>query len=256
MNHLGDFIIGAEVCDTFTTVNTSGVPTQFIGSVAPGAQLAVFKGASSIVSAAGSSVTLTCDLTTTTGNKLNGFNHWRIVTAGCGFFTCGNYSVIIACGTVGGSAVWGTKIGSFSLAARPLTCEVLGVIRCDIWTAATRTLTSSSGITASIDCATMGAIGCSVWRVSDRTLTSSSGITASVGCDTIGVIAHDVLNSPLSRTVGTGRDVGNALRPLRNKWSVCGLTYTTTKEDDTTTAWTSVLDTTPGTTPVTGSDPA
>ena len=48
----------------------------------------------------------------------------------------------------------------------------------------------------------------------------------------------------------------NALRFLRNKWSVSGTTLTVTKEDDTTSAWTATLTADASADPVTGSDPA
>lgn len=48
----------------------------------------------------------------------------------------------------------------------------------------------------------------------------------------------------------------NALRFLRNKWSVSGTTLTVTEEDDTTSAWTATITATPGADPVTAVDPA
>ncbi len=48
----------------------------------------------------------------------------------------------------------------------------------------------------------------------------------------------------------------NALRFLRNKWSITAGTLTVTKEDDTTSAWTSALTVTAGADPITGFDPA
>ncbi|MBP6514028.1 MAG: hypothetical protein KA224_02540, partial [Steroidobacteraceae bacterium] len=48
----------------------------------------------------------------------------------------------------------------------------------------------------------------------------------------------------------------NALRFLRNKWSISGATLTVRKEDDTTAAWTATVSTTAGADPVTGNDPA
>lgn len=56
-------------------------------------------------------------------------------------------------------------------------------------------------------------------------------------------------------TGAASRSVLNALRWLRNKWSVSGTTLTVTEEDDTTTAWTTTLSTDAGADPVTGSDP-
>lgn len=48
----------------------------------------------------------------------------------------------------------------------------------------------------------------------------------------------------------------NALRFLRNLWSISGTTLTVKKEDDITTAWTSVVTPAPGADPISGSDPA
>ena len=51
------------------------------------------------------------------------------------------------------------------------------------------------------------------------------------------------------------RSVLNALRFLRNKWSISGTTLTVTEEDDSTSAWTSTLTENASANPVTGSDP-
>lgn len=75
---------------------------------------------------------------------------------------------------------------------------------------------------------------------------------------------NSVADALLNRDMSTGTDDGSAtvrtvrqaLRFLRNKWSISGSTLTVTKEDDTTASWTSVVATTPGADPVTGSDPA
>jgi hypothetical protein len=48
----------------------------------------------------------------------------------------------------------------------------------------------------------------------------------------------------------------NAFRFLRNKWSISGSTLTITKEDDTTTAFTSALTTNAAADPITASDPS
>jgi hypothetical protein len=68
----------------------------------------------------------------------------------------------------------------------------------------------------------------------------------------------------LNRDMSTGTDSGSttvrtvrqALRFLRNKWSISSTTLTVTKEDDSTASWTTTLTATPGADPVTGSDPA
>jgi hypothetical protein len=68
----------------------------------------------------------------------------------------------------------------------------------------------------------------------------------------------------LNRDMATGTDTGSetvrtvrqALRFLRNKWSITGTTLTVTKEDDTATSWTAEVSTSASADPITGSDPA
>ena len=68
--------------------------------------------------------------------------------------------------------------------------------------------------------------------------------------------ADALLNRDMSAVSDTtDRSPLNALRFLRNKYSVTGTTLTVTKENDTTAAWTSVLTTDATADPVTGSDP-
>lgn len=69
-----------------------------------------------------------------------------------------------------------------------------------------------------------------------------------------------VADSLLDRNMATGTDSGgrtprNALRFLRNKFSISGTTLTVCAEDDTTTAWTSTVTAAPGADPISGSDP-
>jgi hypothetical protein len=69
--------------------------------------------------------------------------------------------------------------------------------------------------------------------------------------------ADALLNRDMSAVSDTNaRSPINAFRFLRNKYSITGTTLTVTKEDDTTSAWTSELTTSASADPVTGSDPA
>jgi hypothetical protein len=69
-------------------------------------------------------------------------------------------------------------------------------------------------------------------------------------------IADGVLTRDWTSVSGeAARSVLNALRILRNKWSVSGTTLTVTEEDDSTPAWTAALTGTAGADPVTASDP-
>jgi hypothetical protein len=70
-------------------------------------------------------------------------------------------------------------------------------------------------------------------------------------------VADALLNRDMSLVTDTNaRTPLNAFRFLRNKYSVTGSTLTVTKEDDSTSAWTSTLTSSASADPVTGSDPA
>jgi hypothetical protein len=75
---------------------------------------------------------------------------------------------------------------------------------------------------------------------------------------------NSVADALLNRDMSTGTDTGSetvrtvrqALRFLRNKWSITGTTLTVTKEDDTAASWTASVTTNASADPITGSDPA
>jgi hypothetical protein len=69
--------------------------------------------------------------------------------------------------------------------------------------------------------------------------------------------ADALLKRDMSAVSGeSARSPLNALRLLRNKWSVAAGTLTVTKEDDTASAWTSTVSSDAAANPITGSDPA
>ena len=69
--------------------------------------------------------------------------------------------------------------------------------------------------------------------------------------------ADELLKRDWSSVSGeAARSVLNALRFLRNKWSISSGTLTVTKENDSTEAWTAALTSTEGADPVTAVDPA
>lgn len=81
------------------------------------------------------------------------------------------------------------------------------------------------------------------------------------GSDLLTVDATDIADTLLNRDMSAVSDTNarsplNALRLLRNKWSVAAGTLTVTKENDTTSAWTSAVTGTAGADPITSSDPA
>jgi hypothetical protein len=69
--------------------------------------------------------------------------------------------------------------------------------------------------------------------------------------------ADALLNRDMSEVSDTNaRSPLNALRFLRNKWSVAATTLTVTKENDTTAAWTASVTTDASADPIIGNDPA
>ena len=69
--------------------------------------------------------------------------------------------------------------------------------------------------------------------------------------------ADALLNRDMSAVSDTNsRSPLNALRFLRNLWSLVGTTLTVKKEDDSTTAWTATVTTNAAADPITGSDPS
>lgn len=93
-----------------------------------------------------------------------------------------------------------------------------------------------------------------VWATATRALTDKAGFSLTAGEHTS--IADALLKRDLSAVTGEAvRSVINAMRFLRNKWSISGTTLTVTKEDDATAAWTATLTATAGANPITAKDP-
>jgi hypothetical protein len=140
------------------------------------------------------------------------------------------------------------------------------------------TFVNTSALTATVQVYTISYdphdIGAAIWSAATRTLTSisdSSGVTTLLSRVTGAVLlaanytapptANENADALLKRdwTAVTGeaaRSALNALRFLRNKWSTSGGTLTVTKEDDSTSAWTSALSSSASADPITGSDPS
>jgi hypothetical protein len=110
-----------------------------------------------------------------------------------------------------------------------------------------------------------GRIDASVGAMASGVLTATAiagdAITAAKVAADVGTELADAI---LDRDMATGTDSGSstvrtvrqALRFLRNKWSISGTTLTVTKEDDSTASWTSTVTATAGADPITANDPA
>ncbi len=70
------------------------------------------------------------------------------------------------------------------------------------------------------------------------------------------VSSSDANVVPFTATIYTAATPRQALRYLRNKWSLDGSTLTVTKEDDSTPSWTAVVSTAATAEAITGIDPA
>lgn len=89
-------------------------------------------------------------------------------------------------------------------------------------------------------------------------------VLADTGTDGVAIsatVANQIADAILNRDFTSVSDTNartalNALRFLRNKWSIAGTTLTVTKEDDSTSAWTATVSTDATADPVTGNDPA
>lgn len=147
-----------------------------------------------------------------------GMHNVRVVaTSGNGFATATNVELVITTGTVSGASVIGYVVGTFSIENRSALIP-----------------------------ATVG-----------RTIAVTATGTVPLDSTERNATADAILNRDFTSVSDTNaRTLLNAARFLRNKWSITTGTLTVTKENDTTSAWTSVLVGTPGADPVTSSDPA
>jgi hypothetical protein len=100
-----------------------------------------------------------------------------------------------------------------------------------------------------------GSVGSVAGGVTVTTNNDKTGYSLTVTPPTAVQVADAMLGRSIAGGSDGGRTVKDALRFLRNKWSIVGNILTVTTEDDVTEAWTSQLSTTVNAAPVTGSDP-
>ena len=112
-----------------------------------------------------------------------------------------------------------------------------------------------------------GAVGSVTGNVGGLVVGTVAGVTPAVAGDAMALTAgerNSTADAILDRNMATGADNGSttvrtirqALRFLRNKWSISGTTLTVCKEDDATPSWTSTVTPTAGADPITANDPA
>jgi hypothetical protein len=117
MQYLGDIVEDATIRGSFNTRTAAGVPITLGGTPA----LSVYKDAGTTESTAG--VTLTVDFDSRTGHHV-----FTIDTSANAFYATGSdYRVVITTGTVDGTSVVGTEVGSFSIENRNTKANVTQV---------------------------------------------------------------------------------------------------------------------------------
>ena len=172
--------------------------------------------------------------------------------------------------TFAASAITATAIASDAITAAKIADGAIDAATFAA-SAITATAIAADAITAAkipdgaIDAATFaaGAITTTTFAAGaiDATAIAANAIGASeLAADAVAEIADGILDRDMATGTDSGsttvRTVRQALRFIRNKWSISGSTMTVTKEDDATTSWTATLSTTAGADPVTAVDPA
>jgi hypothetical protein len=107
MQYLGDITSGTTIRGSFNTRTASGVPITLGGTPV----LSVYKDAATTETTTG--VTLTVDFDSRTGHHV-----FAVVTTDGFYATGSDYRVVITTGTVDGTSVVGTEVGSFSIQNR------------------------------------------------------------------------------------------------------------------------------------------
>jgi len=217
--YLGDFVPGDTIDFKFTTVGTTGAPTQLAGSPV----LSVYKGNNTTETTTGP--TLTADFDSRTG-----LNHVRLATSDGFYVAAENYQVVITTGTVGGTSVVGYVVAQFSLTARSalrpttagrtLTIETDGMAHADVKEVAGTTQTARD-LGAQLDATVASRSSHSaadVWTSGTRTL-SAFGFSVTVGTNSdktgyalssAGVQAiWDALTSALSTVGSVGKKLAD-----------------------------------------------
>ena len=115
MSYIGDFNTSAVIYSRFTTVTTTGAPTQLAGSPV----LSVYKTNSTTQTTTGVSLGVDHD-------SVTGLNLITINTSADGtFYAAGcDFQVIITTGTVGGTSVVGYVVAEFSIENRNIKADV------------------------------------------------------------------------------------------------------------------------------------
>lgn len=288
--YLGDIPSQQNLDFCFTSVNSSGVPTTLSGSPA----ISVYKGNSTTQTTVGVTLDVDHDsvtglnhvrIATTDVFYATGSDFHVIITAG----TVGGSSVVgyrVAEFSIENRDIRANvvQISGDATAADNLEAAYDGTGYTDgtAQAGSGTTITLASGASSVDDyykgalIAPIGGTGggqgarlCTGYVGSTKVATvtpawatnpDSTTTYAVIPWGAVGALANEAIDSIFKRDMSSitgeaSRSMLNALRFLRNKFSISGSTLTVCKEDDSSVAFTSALTGTAGADPITGSDP-
>jgi len=199
------------------------------------------------VTAAGAVTVLASVGTAATSTAQTGDSFARIGAAGAGLTALGDARVANLDAAVGSRMVGYTQPAGFLAATFPGT--VASTTNITAGTIATVTNLTNAPTAGDLTAAMIASV-----------TTAASAATPALSAAGNNAAADALLNRDMSTGTDSGsptvRTVRQALRFLRNRWTLVGSTLTVNKEDDTTASWTAAVTTTPGADPITGNDPA
>lgn len=159
---------------------------------------------------------------------------------------------------VQGLAVDGVIPTATNLTNAPTNGDLTATMKTSVTTAATAATPTAAAVTGAVGSVT-GAVGSVTGSVGSVTGNIGGNLGGTLTATERTAIADALLNRDMSVGTDSGsptvRTVRQALRFLRNKWSIAAGTLTVTKEDDATPSWTGSVTTTAGN-PVSTIDPA
>lgn len=165
-----------------------------------------------------------------------------------------------------GSQVWNTAVRSlsdktgYSLSASGLN-EISIKAASGVWNNVDRIVTggsisATSGSVVAITVEDKTGYSIAASGIGSTAIGASAINDQSITDGTRNEISKNLLKFDLSTITGeAARSVLNAIRFLRNKWSISGTTLTVTKENDTDAAWQAEVSSTESADPITGIDP-
>lgn len=166
---------------------------------------------------------------------------------------------IVAGDTGHGAAFTGGSTSGDAIRATVTSGSKFGTLIADLWAYVTRTLTAGTNIVLAKGTGVTGFNDLDAAGVRTAVGLASANLDTQLGdLPTAEENADAALIRDWTAVSGTvaDRSTLNALRHLRNKWSMAGTTLTVTEEDDTTAAWTATVTTDAAAEPITGSDPS